>query len=131
MLENLKIEHNERFPYQSYYESIYIDLFEVQIDEYKRKSFSYPKDIKDIEFFSVSIWVSKKNIDLKKLKKFDFQVKPYLKKEWEYNGKKYYKFDKEHTVKPILQVHNSVFIIIYPKISKNDLEDLLNYLKDF
>jgi len=128
-LDNLIIEkkytvNNKLSPSQSYFKTIYINNFSIDIDTYKRKSFSLPD--KNSDFFTCTIW--SKNFDkLKNIKKF--QPKPYIKKTWKYKGEFFIKYDEIHLNRAYLQKFNSNFTVVYPKLFKEDLENLLKIIE--
>jgi len=87
-----------------------------------------PRKIKDIDFFSLQIWVHKRDIDF--LSRINFKIKPYLIKEWFYHNKKIQKFDKNFIVKDYIQINKNSVVKIYPKISRKELINFLKIIKE-
>ena len=123
ILENLEVEkkftvNDKLCPSQSYFKDIYINDFTIRIEQWRRNSFFLPQ--RDAEFFTVEV-----NGKIEKLKQLNFEVEPYKIKEWIYKGKKFEKFDRRIDVaSKVIYANNGYASIYFPKVSRNDLEEL-------
>jgi hypothetical protein len=106
-------------PVQSYFNTIKLNGFDIDIDSYKRNSFRLPDN--KSEYFSCIVWG-----ELERLEKINFQPANYIKKKWKYKGETFINYDDNHINKVQLRIYKTTNNLYYPKLSKEDLIILLN-----